>query len=118
MYNTMRKVLISREFGAGWVSWASGSTEFKQWMLTYQPIIDLLKNGGEFTDEDCGSISIKDKIHPVLKQFLKDAKEKFDQEPYIGGATGLCVEEVSGPVRITEYDGFESFEYPEDGEWL
>lgn len=118
MYNTMRKILISYGYGAGWVSWASGSTEFKQWMLTYQPIIDFLENGGKFTDEDCGSVSRKDKIHTILQQFLKEAKEKFGEDPYIGGATGLKVVEVSGPVRITEYDGAEDYETPKGGEWL
>jgi hypothetical protein len=108
-----RKVLYSPGYGAGWVSWASGSKEFKQWMLTYQPIIDFLEAGGDGSD-------LENHEHPITKQFLKEAKERFGEKSvYMGGADDLQVAEVEGEVYIEEYDGFESlkFRYDSDG-WL
>lgn len=104
----MGKVLISPGFGAGWTSWASGSKEFKTFMLTYQPIIDALESGQRISE-----------VHPAVLQFLDDAKSKFNETPYVGGADDLEVVEASGPVRINEYDGSESLEEVGDyQEWL
>ena len=103
-----RKILYSPGFGAGWVSWHCGSIEQKQFMLTYQPFIDALERGESITSE-------------LEEQFEKDYKEKFGENadlPYTGGLSDLAVAEVSGPVRITEYDGSESYEQPGEEEWL
>lgn len=114
-----RKVLVSPGYGAGWVSWADGSIEFKRWLLTYQPIIDFLEAGGQFTNADCESYPSDKKMHPLLEQLKKEAEEKFDKSYiYLGGANDLVVKEVVGPIKIEEYDGYESIAYPGEGEWL
>ena len=101
-----RKILYSPGWGAGWVSWARGSVEFKRFMLTYEPLITALETGKGFD--------------AALEQFERDAKEKYNEEPYLGGARDLEVATVHGRVQITEYDGNES--YVEEGsdsvEWL
>jgi hypothetical protein len=112
-----RKILYSPGYGAGWTTWAGGSKEFKQWMLTYQPIIDFLEAGGTFEDND--GVFTDRPLHPILVQFKKEAREKFGEDPYVGGARDLEVIEVEGEVKIDEYDGFESVTTRYDNEgWL
>jgi hypothetical protein len=96
-----RKILYSPGFGAGFVSWASGSKELKQWMLTYKPFIDALEQGKEITSE-------------MEDAFQAEAKERFGEDSiYMGGVRDLTVATVTGRVQITEYDGSES--YVEEG---
>jgi len=116
----MRKILISRGYGAGWTSWNSGSTEFKQWLLTHPEIIEFIEGGNEFTRDDIRGKTLDDlPSHPLLRKLQDEAKEKFDVDYVcVLGATGLCVEYVDGPVRIEEYDGAEGYRCPGDGEWL
>ena len=40
-----------------------------------------------------------------------------DTDPYLGGAHDLIVVEVTGPFRVTEYDGSESIRYRDEEEW-
>lgn len=110
----MRKVLYSPGYGAGWVSWYSGSTEEKQFMLTYQPFIDFLENGGQFPDRDQDSENLE-----IVKQFIVDFKNRFPNAdiPYFGGLRDLEVECVEGAVQIKEYDGSESVRISSK-EWL
>lgn len=103
----MRKILYSPGYGAGWSTWSSGKAA--KYILEYQPIIEFLENGGEFEFEECNMMH-EDKLHPLLKQLVAECKEKFGETPYVGGARDLKVMEVSGRVRITEYDGYESVE--------
>lgn len=113
-----RKILYSPGFGAGWTTWEH-NPEIKAYMLEYKPIIDFLETGGKFKDEDCHSY--KDgPLHPLLEQLKKDCKEKFGEDYiYCGGADDLEVMEVSGRVRIEEYDGSESVvEEGDDERWL
>ena len=50
---------------------------------------------------------------PVLVQVVEELGDK---------ANGMCaklrIDEVSGPYRIDEYDGFESVETPENVDWI
>lgn len=39
----MRKILYSPRYGAGWVSWYSGSNEEKLWMLEYPGFVQALE---------------------------------------------------------------------------
>lgn len=105
----MRKILYSPGFGAGWTSWMYDRNVAK-FALEYKPIIDFLESGGKFEKQ-----YDNDKLHPILKQFVSECKVKFNDEPYVGGARDLVVKEVSGRVRINEYDGSESVE--EEGEF-
>lgn len=103
-----RKILYSPGFGAGWSTWNSG--EVAKYMLTYQPIIDFLEQGGKFTDKDVSGTK-KHPIHPLLKQLQDDCKEKLNEDYVcVIGADDLKVVHVNGKVRIHEYDGSESFE--------
>lgn len=110
----MRKILYSPGYGAGWSSWNSG--EVAKYMLTYQPIIDFLENGGEFPDD----YSIVENKHPLLQQLQKECMEKFNEDYVcVLGARDLKVAEVKGLVRIEEYDGSESYvEQGDDEGWM
>ena len=100
------KVLISEGFGAGWSTWHKG--EVGKYMRTYEPIITALENGEEITEE-----------HPAVIQLQKDCKEKFNEELYLGGLDGLCVQEAVPPFMIHEYDGAESLIFPGDSnDWI
>lgn len=99
-----RKILYSPGFGAGWTSW-EGNPEIKAFMLEYKPLVEAVERGEDLTT--------------ALALFEKECQEKFGDVPYLGGADGLTVIEVSGRVRINEYDGSESVE--EEGsysEWI
>jgi hypothetical protein len=81
-------------------------------MLTYEPLIEAVERGEELIPADLRFESLDEtttRLHPALRQFLREAREKFGQEyVYVGGAHDLRVVEVSGPFRIDEYDGSES----------
>lgn len=105
-----RKILYSPGYGAGWVSWNSSPVEMASYLLTYQPIIDFIEKGG---DTSQGTFS------DILDELIAYCKETWDQNVYPGGACKLRVAEVSGRVKIDEYDGYES--YTEEGNfsgWL
>lgn len=108
-----RKILYSPGYGAGWVTW--NDAELSEFLLTYQPIIDFLEAGGEFTDEDTDY----ETTHPLLKQLQADCLEKFGKDCIcVLGADQLKVAEVSGPVRIEEEDGNESYYTGTGDRWL
>jgi len=97
------KILRTNNYGAGWSSWCSNENpEVAIFALTYEPIIRALEIGGGYrpTEEKEGAA------------FLADLKAKFgeDADMYIGGIDNLVVDEVDGPFRINEYDGWESVE--------
>lgn len=109
-----RKILYSPGYGAGWTTWNS-NPQVKQYMLTYQPIIDFLEGGGKFE-----RMYVNENLHPLLTQLKRECREKFGED-YVCclGACDLKVVEVSGRVRLNEYDGYESLE--EEGQfsdWL
>jgi hypothetical protein len=101
-----RKILYSPGFGAGWTTWNSG--EVAKYMLTYQPIIDWLEAGGKAEELD--------NEHQLIVQLKAECLEKF-KEDYVCtlGSEDLVVKEVSGRVRMHEYDGSERVE--EEGEF-
>ena len=113
-----RKILYSPGYGAGWTTWNNG--EVAKYMLTYQPIIDFLEAGNKFTYDECEHLGSKGKIHPLLTQLQKECLEKFGEDYVcILGADNLEVAEVTGRVKINEYDGFESFDREGDDEgWM
>lgn len=101
------KILYSPGWGAGWSTGAGGSDEFQKFMLTYPPLIEALERKEKITED-----------HPAVKQFLRDAEEKYNETPYVGGAKDLRIAEVSGPFRVEEYDGNESVIEPNDQTWI
>jgi hypothetical protein len=99
-----RKILVSRGYGAGWSSWCS-KKEVSQFMAEYQPIIEFLEtNGGRVKNLDKNKYNELNKLVEECEEIIQ---KKFNEEIYTGGLSGLCVEEVSGPYKITEYDGAE-----------
>ena len=102
-----RKILYSPGWGAGWTTW-NHDPRVKEYMLTYQPLIEFLEAGGK--------IDRNGDDHPLLVQLQKECLERFGVD-YVCtlGARDLEVKEVSGRVRIEEYDGSESVE--EEGEY-
>ena len=117
---TKRKILYSPEYGAGWTTWNWGSTEFKQYLLTYQPFIDALEQGETLPDVPYGTEASS---FPIYKELFDNVKNKFpeNKSDYVCvlGCPDLKVAEVYGEVKINEYDGFESVEERSDNEgWL
>jgi hypothetical protein len=124
----MTKILYSPGFGAGWSTWSDDSDEQTKFMLTFEPLIEAIEKG-----EDVGHIDafvrwddFKDENgkhdqlayfraqcvpDSPLDKFVIECWRRFKDVPHIGGARGLAVDEVYGPFRIDEYDGFESIEY-------
>ena len=102
------KILISPGYGAGWSTWNSG--DVAEYMRTYKPIIKAIESRKFSMSES----------HTLVAKLQKECKEKFG-ETYVCvlGATGLIVENVTPPFKITEYDGSESITSPGDSEdWV
>lgn len=108
-----RKILYSTGYGAGWSTWNSG--EVAKFVLEYQPIIDFIEGGGSFSALSL----IREPEHPLLDQLKAECRAQFGKDTYVCvlGADGLQVAVVDGPVLVTEYDGFESFDTPDSIEW-
>ena len=112
----MAKILYSPGYGAGWSTWNSGTPEFNKWLLTYQPIIDALERGEKLVPDnmryeivDHATGSLREEMHPALRQLVREAVEKFGEEHVcVLGADDLEVTEVDGPFRVEECDGNES----------
>src|ERR1035437_1732898 len=113
----MKKILISPNFGAGWSTWNSGKVA--KFMLTYQPIIDFLEAGMSFTHDDSHVWGEDNRLlHPLLLLMQEEIKAKFGEDyACVLGADGLIVETVTGPFRVTEYDGSENIQYKDDTDW-
>ena len=97
----MPKILISSGFGAGWSSLADCNKA--KAVAEYQPIINYIENGGDPSQLNAS--------HPLVLQMMKDLKLDFF---YAGGASGLEVQETSGPYKIDDYDGADYLVTPED----
>lgn len=105
------KFLLSPGFGAGWSSWNRSNKKVFRYMLTYQPIIDYLENGGNASDLDAE--------HPLIKQLEKECKDKFNEDYIcILGADDLIVCEENSPFKINEYDGSESYSLRDEIDWI
>jgi hypothetical protein len=50
---------------------------------------------------------------PILVQVVEELGEKAN-----GECAKLAIDEISGPYRIDEYDGFESVECPDSYDWI
>ena len=113
---SIKKILVSSGWGAGWSTWNGG--EVADYMLTYQPIIEFLESGGVFTEKDKPRYPEFEVKHPLLKQLVDECKERFGAD-YVCllGVEDLVVEVVSGPFRVTEYDGYESVEFKDELDW-
>jgi len=108
----MVEILLSPGYGAGWSTWNDDDPKFQRWMLTYQPIIDEVKKSTRLILNDRAGTPNEEAYHPVILQFMKEAKELFGQDYVcVLGAGDLIVKDVSGPFKINEYDGSESIEY-------
>jgi len=103
------KILLTREYGAGWSTWADRN-DVADFVLTYQPIIDYLE-----ALENAGKDNDLHEKHPLILKLLKDIKDKFgtDTHFYVGGCKSLYVDDVHKPslvemLRIRDYDGRET----------
>ncbi len=94
-----RKILVSPGFGAGWTTWAYDENATRI-MLEWEPIVKALEAGE-------GPLS---ESHPAVVSMLEKIAEVGGKDVYLGGLRDLEVHEVTGRVRILEYDGFESVE--------
>ncbi len=92
--------------------------EQQKFWLTYEPLLKFVEGGGSIPDDesridyDVDNNMVLDKLHPLLRAFIRDFTSKFpgveDVYFYFGGASQLAVVEVDGPFCVDEYDGFES----------
>lgn len=101
-----RKILYSSGYGAGWSTWMHRiPTKFA---CEYPPIIEALEKGETLND-----------AHPAVLQFVKDASEQFDEEPYLGGIEDLRFMEIddNDKYQISEYDGSESVKVKSAQDW-
>lgn len=124
MGTSVRKILYSPGFGAGWSSWASG--EIARYMLEYQPLIEAVERGedvakgnlreayGFAEDGNTYVLGSLDGLHPAMAQFVRDCFAKFNEVPYLGGADNLVVCTGHGQVRIEDYDGSERVHWRDD----
>lgn len=120
----MRKILFSANYGAGWVSWHSGSPEEKRFMLEYAPFVEFLEKGGKFTEKgselhDADWLQPKELVDQFKADWDKNFPKKAGDYPYLGGLRDLAVYEVADGtvVRVEEYDGYESVVTSYD-DWL
>jgi len=120
----LRKVLYSPGYGAGWVSWHSGSKAEKLFMLEYAPFIAYLE-AKQKREEKKGSRIREGFPDELMEQFKVDWDAKFPDKageyPYSGGLGSLSIREVptGALVRINEYDGSETVEVlGEYDQWL
>jgi hypothetical protein len=97
------KILYSPGYGAGWVTWASGSHAEKTHMLRYQPFIDEIEEHGSIRESHAESL---------WEQYAKDSEEAGFGAPYKGGYLALRVYPLSDgeAFRVKEHDGYESVE--------
>lgn len=127
----MRKILISPGYGAGFVTWASDH-ELKKFMLEYKPFIDHLENGGDFRQRDGLPLNdvhwdgdgtpdfntMQKEMSEIVFTFVRECWDKFGTIPYLGGLEQLKVVEVSGPVKLEEYDGHETCITKDEEEYM
>lgn len=91
-----RKVLVSPGYGGAYSAWENVSVQ--RAMCEYEPLIEWIEaRDGESEELHDG--------HPIIVEM----RERLGLG-YVGGLRDLCVVEVTGPYRITEYDGNESVE--------
>lgn len=119
-----KEVLVSPGHGAGWASWA---TKGAKQLAEDEELIRMVRNG-----EHIGSTTARELIQSgcldpegcdmdekwaASLAFCKRAFEVAGKLPYCGGVKSLIIEEVDGPYRIAEYDGYETIETPGGTDW-
>lgn len=106
--STVRKVLVSPGFGAGWSTWAD--TEQVNDFLFDAALIAALESGtplGNCEDPDT-----------PLGDFVARMQAKHGGHcSYTGGASDLRVQKITGRFYVNEYDGHESVVTPADHTW-
>jgi hypothetical protein len=112
----MRKILITRTFGAGWTTW-NDNLIVRKMMISYQPIIDALEQGEQLHKEHPIVLKMVEEIQDAVaatmsQEELKDLVELDDNNKIhicVLGARHLKVVEVEDEgIYISEYDGAES----------
>lgn len=118
-----RSILYSPGHGAGWVSWED-DRKLKEFMISYQPIVDFVNDGGSFESYDLDIFSgggvVKSRVEVLpdcLQSFISECQAVFGKVPYLSGLKTVKVMVVSCPVRIDDHDGYEFVEFG-GGEWL
>jgi hypothetical protein len=112
----MMEILTTYRHGAGWSTWNNDTGGLPQYLATYQPLIDRVKEREKemedltFTERYYGDVVSKD--DPVIRQLEQDIKVKFgfSTKYYLGGCINLTIEEIYGPVLIKCRDGLEYVE--------
>lgn len=102
-----RAILYSPGYGAGWTSWNRG--DVAKLMLTYDPIVKALEAGESLLLKDASGKVLCKKYHPAVKQLIQEVMDMpGDTDACVLGVDYLKVMYVEGPVRIEEYDGYET----------
>lgn len=96
MNDSIKKVLISPGFGAGFATWAH--TNGKQ--LAEDPELIAMVEAGTQDSER-----------------FRDRAEEISPGIYLGDVKQLEIETVTGPYRIDEYDGNKSIETLSGTDW-
>ena len=88
--------------------WFSRNTKSTKFSCEYQPIIEALERGEKLTEK-----------HPAVQQFIKDCKEKYNAEPYLGGLEDLTIQEIADSEQyiVEEYNGSESLRLRNSEDW-
>lgn len=94
----MKEFLISYGYGAGWSTWVGSEDE--EFALFDKGLIELAKR--KASEEE-------------VKEYLKSKGKDF----YTGGWEGIKVESVDDEerIRVTEYDGAESYVTESKQKW-
>lgn len=112
-------ILVSRTYGSGWYSWNSNCLE----CLFHPEIVALVKDKEAlrmtWRSSSLTEREFDEKIHAIVVEIERRAKELFGKDFYPGGASGLNIKwlDQGQAFRISEYDGKETIEYA-DGEWI
>jgi len=103
----VRKIIYSPGYGAGWSTWLHNvPTDFA---CEYEPLIEAIEN-----EEDINA------DHEVMKQFTKEAEEKFDTTIYDSTMNNYFeIKEIEDDeeYKISVYDGNESVEVKSREQW-
>lgn len=129
-----RKILISPGHGAGWTSW--NTEDYTRELISHKGLIHMVeKYPREHSGIGPAGSGTHDKIwirvgelHDHSKpdwtgipKDLMDVLESISKEypgTYFGGLRDITVEEVWGPVKVTEHDGYESYTTLDTTDWI
>jgi hypothetical protein len=105
-----RKVLVSPEFGAGWMTWQD--TAYAEDFLFDAELIAAVERGDDLGGEDQPGTPLALFVERLVAKHGEDARHV-----YLGGARDLEVKEVEGVFIVEEYDGSESILRRDDAPW-